>query len=110
MRRYAAVPAAAVASNADATIYSQTGLNVQIGSASTPGDVQTFNITGAGGATVGVFSGARGTYGNSLSWAALAIYNGAGTARADFRGVNQVASTSWFGGLPVNANATWNNP
>jgi hypothetical protein len=113
------VPAAAVASSADATIYSQTGLNVQIGSASTAGAVQTLNITGAGGATVGVLAGERslgfivgGGGLISLSWAALAIGNGGGTARADFRFVTQTNSpnSTWYAGLPVNANATWNNP
>lgn len=113
----AAIPTAILAANADATIYSQTGLNVTISNSSTKGAVETFQITGAAGAVVVTVNVNRWSNASRVSWASVALVNGIGTAagNASFQQVFQrSAATSsaatWYGGLPVRAGATWNNP
>lgn len=104
----AAIPAAVIASSADATIYSQTGLSLTVGSAQTA--LRTAQITGAGGAVVGTLSAQRAVSGYA-SFANIKIANGGVPGFASFRTVVQsILTTYWSGGLPVNANATWNNP
>ena len=106
-----AIPSMMLVAEADATVYSQTGLSVTIGSGAGQTGQRSFNITGAGGSVVGVFTGSRvlaGTY----SFAKLVVRNGTGTVRASFRTISQgtTGGATWFGGLPVNAGATWSNP
>ena len=109
-----AIPSMMLVAEADATVYSQTGLSVTIGSGAGQTGQQSFNITGAGGSVVGVFTGsrvsvgwARGTY----SFARLGVRNGTGPGRALFRNIRQGSAWGfWNGGLPVNPGATWGNP
>ena len=106
-----AIPSMMLVAEADATVYSQTGLSVTIGSGAGQTGQQSFNITGAGGSVVGVFTGSRvlaGTY----SFAKLGVRNGTGTDRALFSTISQgtTGGAFWFGGLPVNSGATWGNP
>ncbi len=106
-----AIPSMMLVAEADATVYSQTGLSVTIGSGAGQTGQQSFNITGAGGSVVGVFTGSRvlaGTY----SFAKLGIRNGTGPGRALFSTIRQstTGGSFWFGGLPVNSGATWGNP
>ena len=106
-----AIPSMMLVAEADATVYSQTGLSVTIGSGAGQTGQQTFNITGAGGSVVGVFTGSRvsaGTY----SFAKLGVRNGTGPGRALFSTIRQhtAGGSFWFGGLPVNSGATWGNP
>ena len=105
-----AIPSMMLVAEADATVYSQTGLSVTIGSGAGQTGQQSFNITGAGGSVVGVFTGSRvlaGTY----SFAKLGIRNGTGPGRALFSTIRQGTTWGyWYGGLPVNSGATWGNP
>ncbi len=91
------VPAMLLAPEASAGIYSQTGLSLRIGSGGTN---TTLTITGAGNASVGQIElrSLGGSYAQIVG------------ANFSWRGIYQSAVTSsWFGGLPVGAGATWNN-
>ena len=97
-----AIPSMMLVAEADATVYSQTGLSLRIGAG---GANATLTITGAGGAPVGQISlQSTGSYvairGLNITWQALAQGSQA-DPNAPF--------DSWFGGIPVNAGATWNN-
>lgn len=105
----AAIPAAMLAANADATIYSQTGLSVTVGSSQTV--QQTIQLTGAGGAVVGTLRVKRAlNLGGNFSWATVNIGAGLTGRIASFQAIYQYGSNdSRTGGLPVAANATWNS-
>ena len=93
-----AIPSMMLVAEADATVYSQTGLSLRIGAGGTD---TTLTITGAGGASVGQI--------NLISASSYATIAGGGIA---WRGLNQYSAgggSSWFGGIPVSAGATWNN-
>ena len=108
----AAIPVAMLAANADATIYSQTGLSVTVGSSQTA--AQAIQITGAGGVLVGELEVQRRTVafgGNpARSFASVFINGPAGSATFRYLAQAQNGVGAWSGGLPVYANATWNNP
>lgn len=106
-----AIPSMMLVAEADATVYSQTGLSVTIGSGAGQTGQRSFNITGAGGAVVGVFTGSR-VLSVTYSFAKLGVRNGTGTDRALFRTISQGTTEGafWYGGLPVNAGAIWSNP
>ncbi len=92
----AAVPTMLLATEADAAIYSATGLTLKIGAGGTN---TSLTITGAGGGNVGVIS---------LSSVA-GSYAGIAGANFTWRNLSQNSGGQWFGGLPVAAGATWNN-
>ena len=95
----AITPIAILASGAKADVYSQTGLSIAISANSGTG---SFDLTGPGGVAVvtvefGGYFGYCKLRGNDLGW----------------MGINQRSSITrdyWYGGLPVAAGATWNNP
>lgn len=102
------VPTTLLVATADATIYSQTGLSLIIGArgggTATSANPAYLQILGAGGANVGQLSLWSAFNVNSVNYAAIVGANFA------WRTVTQSGTnTSWFGGLPVLANATWNN-
>jgi hypothetical protein len=93
-----AIPSMMLVAEADATVYSQTGLSLRIGAGGTD---TTLTITGAGGASVGQI--------NLISAGSYATITGGGIA---WRGLTQstnAGNSVWFGGIPVSAGATWNN-
>ena len=94
----AAVPTMLLTTEADAAIYSATGLTLKIGAGGTN---TSLTITGAGGANVGVINLASvaGSYAQIIG------------ANFTWRNLRQFSpgEGSWFGGLPVAAGATWTN-
>ena len=86
---------------ANADVYSQTGLSLTIGFGG-PGSTQYLTITGAGSASVGqinfrtVNSSYAAITGNGIEWRGLTQRRNGG-------------NSNWFGGIPVSAGATWNN-
>ncbi len=102
------VPTTLLVATADATIYSQTGLSLIIGArgggTATSANPAYLQIVGAGAAAVGQLSLWSSFNANSVNYAAIVGSNFA------WRTVTQSGTnTSWFGGLPVRANATWGN-
>lgn len=91
------VPAMLLATDAAADIYSQTGLSLRIGSGGTD---TTLTITGAGSASVGQINLA--SLDNSYAQISGEPFY--------FRMIRQAESgSSWWGGVPVGAGATWSN-
>ena len=99
VKAVALTPVAAMAGVASADVYSNTGLSITVNYNAA---LTTFEMTGAGGATVRTFSAAGG----GISYASI---KGGGLK---WMGLNQEDSggqSNWFGGLPVSEGATWNN-
>jgi hypothetical protein len=97
-----AIPSMMLVAEADATVYSQTGLSLRIGAG---GANATLTITGAGGAPVGQISlQSSGSYvaiyGLNITWQAL---------NQRTQPDPNAPSFNWFGGIPVNAGAKWNS-
>ena len=109
----AVVPTTLLVANADATIYSQTTtLRIGFGGAATYSSPAYLPILGAGGAAIGQLS---------LWSSATSVSTAGGTLAQNFaviqgtnfawRTVTQQGTNTatWYGGIPVGANATWNN-
>jgi len=107
------VPTTLLVANADAAIYSQTtSLTIGFGGTATSANPASLQILGAGGAAIGQLS----------LWSSATSVTTAGGTRAEnfaviqganfaWRAVTQQGTNTgtWFGGLPVSANATWSN-
>ena len=92
-------PTVMLAGNVSGDIYSATDLSIGFDPNS---GMQTVQLTGAGGSIARTLSFLGGTYGSTYGVVMGADVKWLGV-------VQQSQFTSWYGGLPVNEGASWNN-